>query len=241
MSIPSPTPSNHARVLTRDEVRRFDQLAVSRFGIHSLVLMENAARGVADILTLHFGNTASYAATIYCGPGNNGGDGLAVARHLHIRGWRVQVICTHKPESFSEDAIRNFEILARTEPGSRIQFLETASPSKWHFPESGVIVDALLGTGVTGSLRAPFSELVNELNQSGLPCLAVDIPSGLPADGGRETEELPQSIQADHTVTFVAMKPVMQTAAGRIRCGEITIADIGAPPEIFDLLNAESP
>ena len=226
------------RCLSRDQVRRFDRVAIERFGMNSLVLMENAARGATDVLeSANSGSALPGAmANVFCGPGNNGGDGLAIARHLHIRGWRVTVHCTHAPEKFSPDARANLEILEKTSVPIEVGCLEKPEFLPSLAIPSGWIVDAILGTGARGPLRGGLAALVSCLNRQPASRFAVDIPTGLDCDATDLAADRPACFQATETATFVARKPVMDTRAGLSGCGTITIVDIGAPPETFQFL-----
>ncbi len=226
-------------VLTRNQVREFDRIAIESFGMNSLVLMENAARGVTDALC-EFNGQQPGSAVVVCGPGNNGGDGLAVARHLHVRGWAVRAILLASPEKISEDSLANLRILRRTSVEIAEMDLsddETFSEAEFRGRVGRVdwIIDAVLGTGARPPLRAPLDQIVTICNE--LPCrrMAIDIPTGLDCDAGEGSPGREQvAFRADLTVTFVALKPVMVTEAGKAYLGTIKIVDIGAPPEALD-------
>ncbi len=190
------------RTLNRQQSRRLDQRAVEEYGISGLVLMENAGRGVADLLTL-LGITGPVA--ICCGKGNNAGDGFVIARHLDLRGYAVRVLLCGDPAELHGDAAVNFRIIERSELsihcfGSRhdaARLEEALAGTSW-------IVDALLGTGSQGEPRPPLDAVIDQINACATPKLAVNVPSGLDCDTG-----LPSShtIRARHTCTFAAMKP----------------------------------
>jgi NAD(P)H-hydrate epimerase len=228
------------RILTREQVRQFDRIACERFGIPAIVLMENAARGATDVLVTA-ANQRFRRVVILCGPGNNGGDGLVMARHLHLRGWQVRVVLLAGPEHISREAKINLEILAHTcvpvdaGRGGDFKTLERlANDSDW-------IVDAMLGTGASPPLRPPFHEIVQLVNRSSARRFAVDLPTGLDGDCTCESSDGNDVVfSAEITATFVARKPVMQTAAGKRWCGQIRIVDIGAPPEVFEYLDFSS-
>ncbi len=221
-------------ILTRDQVRQFDQIAIERFGIHSLVLMENAARAATDILCQ---KTAKSSSVILCGPGNNGGDGLVMARHLHLRGWSCKVILLAEREQMTPDARSNFEILCKT----RVPVVAGLSISTEAFRQQiggfDWIIDAVVGTGAKPPLRSPHREFIQMANLQKAKRMAIDIPSGLECDSKLEKQENGVVFNADLTVTFVAPKPVMQTTTGSSLCGETKVVDIGAPQEVFGLLS----
>lgn len=220
-------------ILTRDQVRQFDRIAVERFGIHSLVLMENAARAATDLLCQRSVNAS---AVILCGSGNNGGDGLVMARHLHLRGWNCKVILLAEREQMTPDTRSNYETLCKT----RVPVLNglAMSPEAFERQIHGFdwIIDALLGTGAKSPLRSPHREFIPIANLQKSKRLAVDLPSGLECDSVLEKQGIGVVFKADLTVTFVALKPVMQTTTGSSLCGEIKVVDIGAPLEVFDFL-----
>ena len=222
------------RVLSRRQVRQFDQIAIQQFGIESLVLMENASRVAADVLCERATETS---AVILCGPGNNGGDGLVMARHLHLRGWKTKVVLLAEREKLSHDSMSNLRILAHT----TVPIVEGVSFDRQRFePELqgfAWIVDAILGTGASPPLRSPLNEFVRVANAQSAKRMAVDIPSGLDCDSDQADLENEAIFNADLTVSFVALKPVMATDTGKTCCGEIRIGDIGAPQEVYELLD----
>src|SRR5687767_4754098 len=166
--------------LTRAQVREVDRLAVERYRMPSILLMENAARAVADAACEMLGGDCREDVLILCGGGNNGGDGLAVARFLHNRGARVTIGLATDPTRYAGDALVNWQIVS----ARRL----TALPADSRLVESSsaaLIVDAIFGTGLTQAPRDPFPQLAAAINESGRPVLAVDVPSGLDCDTGR--------------------------------------------------------
>jgi NAD(P)H-hydrate epimerase len=222
--------------LTREQVRAIDQLAIEDLGIPGIVLMENASRQVAEavIAALPVEPSAARVA-ILCGGGNNGGDGLAVARHLHNRGVKVSVFLAREPGEVRGDAAINLEIVCRMKLDLRT--ILTAAEVAAAVPlwaQAHVIVDALLGTGFTGEVRGILAEVIRECNEirgqaQGVKVVAVDVPSGLDCDTGRPSNA---TIRADVTVTFVAAKPGLIAPGAREYVGKLIVADIGAPPEL---------
>lgn len=228
-------------VLTCGQIRQYDRIAIERFGIPSLVLMENAARGASDALCRFHGGTPDQV-TVICGPGNNGGDGLVMARHLHLRGATVQVVLLSQPEKISQDARVNLRILQQTALPVETGMDQYPQQIGELVADAGWIVDAILGTGSRLPLRAPLDEIVETLNLAPGRRMAVDLPTGLPADSDGDCGlDLQSVFRADLTATLVARKPVMATATGQQVCGEIRVVDIGAPPEVFDYLEPNQP
>ena len=202
--------------------------------IESLVLMENASRVAADVLCEH---ATEASAVILCGPGNNGGDGLVMARHLHLRDWKTKVVLLAEREKLSQDSMSNLRILTHT----TVPIVEGVAFDRQRFESElqgfAWIIDAILGTGASPPLRSPLNEFVRVANAQSAKRMAVDIPSGLDCDSVPTDSENEAIFNAELTVSFVALKPVMATDTGKTYCGEIRIGDIGAPQEVFELLD----
>lgn len=217
------------KTLNREQARRLDRRAVDEFGVPSIVLMENAGRGVADQLCAL---GAASPVAVCCGSGNNGGDGFVIARHLDLRGIDVRVLLWSPREKLAGDALINFNILERS--GIAIHCLADAREAdaskaaqfEKHLSGASWIVDALLGTGATGPPRSPLDSAIEAINRHPAAVLAVDVPSGLDCDTG-ETPGV--AIRAVHTCTFVAMKPGFATHGAKQYTGEVHVLDIGAP------------
>ena len=221
--------------LARDEVRELDRRAIHGFGVPGIVLMENAGRGCAELLMRL--NPAREPTVILCGPGNNGGDGFVIARHLDNHGWPVDVHVVARNNGGPGDADVNFDILfasgvryTQYHPG---HFGETQADFflRRGLDRSAWVVDALFGTGLSRPLGPPYDGLVAAVNAAGNPVLAVDIPSGLDCDTG---EPLGPTVRAAHTATFVAHKKGFLNPASRTSTGDIHVIDIGAPRVLVD-------
>lgn len=210
-------------ILTRGQVRSVDSAAIRQLGISGLLLMENAARGVVEVL---LAQRPVGRVQILCGPGNNGGDGLAVARQLAAVGLTPQVSLLRGGRSLSADAEANLSFLTRAglppaepDPASLIAQLPELTSADW-------IVDALLGTGTRGTLQSPLSEVIHAANQSAARILAVDLPSGLDCDLGTP---LGVCMRAHCTVTFVGRKLGFQQPGARHWTGDVYVRPIGIP------------
>jgi NAD(P)H-hydrate epimerase len=211
--------------LSRDEVRAVDRRAIEEFGVPGVVLMENAGRGAAELL-LALGIHGRVA--ICCGKGNNGGDGLVIARHLDNYGVPVSVLLFARPEELTGDAAINQRIVAASglplvvHAGSTVD-LEAVrrelAGAEW-------VVDALFGTGLTGTVRPPLDGVIAAINDSGSRVLAVDIPSGLDCDTG---QPLGPTVRAHRTATFVAPKKGFAAPSARAWLGQVHVLPIGAP------------
>lgn len=194
------------------------------------MLMENAGRGTADVLC-RLG--ISGPVIIVCGKGNNGGDGFVIARHLDLRGYQVRVVLLDDPDSLRGDAALNYRVLSKSDvPIERVN-LATFAP---RLPGASWIVDAILGTGAQGEPREPYATAIEQINASGVPILAVDVPSGLDCDTGQPAQH---TIRAQHTCTFVAAKPGFLNVPAKAYVGELHICDIGVPRTLVeDILRA---
>lgn len=222
------------RILTRNQVRELDRRAIQEFGVPGAVLMENAGRGVVDRMC-EVGIVGPVV--VFCGRGNNAGDGFVIARHLDLRGHQVQLIVAADESEYAGDAGLNYQIASR----SGISFLDlrrqnvtSALPSVLNQAEW--IVDAIVGTGATGDPRAPWDEIIPLLNAAAAKRLAVDIPTGLDCDSG---EPGTPTVQADYTCTFVAAKPGLLEPNARRYVGELSIVDIGAPGILVEEMTAK--
>jgi NAD(P)H-hydrate epimerase len=219
---------------TREQSRKVDQLAVEEYGFTGLVLMENAGRGVADVLC-RLGIAAP--TVVCCGKGNNAGDGFVVARHLDLRGHPVRVLLWSDPAELTGDAAANFRILSKTgvpievfhDPFDAARLSELLDGAAW-------IVDALLGTGARGEPRPPIDEVIDRLNAADAPKLAIDLPSGLDCDTGRPARH---TIRAAETCTFVTAKTGFFAREAAPYLGRLHVLDIGIPPKLIERIAAE--
>jgi NAD(P)H-hydrate epimerase len=214
--------------LTRAQVREVDRLAIERYHIPGIVLMENAARAVTDVALEMLKQLPCEVAKIgvLCGGGNNGGDGLAVARHLTNRGHDVWVGMMTDPLKYRGDAAINWQIAA----AMRL-FAPTSNDSNFDFyvHSSDLIIDGLFGTGLESPPREP--ERINMINELAARILAIDLPSGMNCDTG---EPMGACIRAERTVTFVAEKVGFANPASKQYTGEVTVGDIGCPRELIE-------
>lgn len=218
------------RILSAEAMREVDRCAIEELGIPSLVLMENAAIGVVDAIGEVYEEAES--AAIFCGPGNNGGDGLAIARHLAVRGYDVQVFLAAGRRGMRGDAEVQLGIcrrqgLAIQEVADEDGVVEALEEAR----EADLIVDALFGTGLSKPLEGMFADLVQGLNDLPVPRVAVDLPSGL---NGSQSEPLGPHIEADLTVTFAAPKIAHVFPPSSESVGELVVTDLGIPPELVE-------
>jgi NAD(P)H-hydrate epimerase len=226
------------RTLSREQAGRIDLLAVQRYGISGLVLMENAGRNAAALINKSYGPAGQ--AFLFCGPGNNGGDGCVIARHLHNAGWSLVVVITAGTDRWTPDMTANFRIIEAMGLNPLVaadaQSLENAARS---IRPTDVVVDAILGTGFQGNVRAPLDNLFHAINAApkrGL--VAVDVPSGLDCDTGMPSNA---TLRADYTITFAAMKRGFIAQHALPFVGRIEVAGIGAPRELIEELATSAP
>lgn len=216
--------------LTREQVRRVDDLAIHRYGIARLVLMENAGRNAAAIIDRAYG--PSGRAVIFCGTGNNGGDGCVIARHLHNAGWSVRVVLAGDVSRMTPNTSANHRIIQAMglKPIAAIDGAMQHAAARSITPEE-IVVDALLGTGFSGEVRSPLADLIHAINAASKRALvAVDLPSGLDCDTGTPGRA---TIRADLTITFVTRKRGFDSPEAVPYLGRIEVADIGAPRELL--------
>ncbi len=214
--------------LSRDQVRAIDRRAVEQFQIPSIILMENAGRGAAELL-ISF--APSGPIVICAGTGNNGGDGFVIARHLEIHRYQVQVLLFGAPEKLSPDALTNYTILEHARTPMRVirenvdisEIKNELEPAEW-------IVDALLGTGTRGEIRPPMATTIDAINQAQKRVFAVDLPSGLDCDTGRP---LGSCVRAEQTATFVALKTGFEADSAEEYVGQAHVIGIGVPPALL--------
>jgi NAD(P)H-hydrate epimerase len=212
--------------LTPSELRKIDSLAVEQLGISSIVLMENAGRGVVEFLCREQIVRAGTEIAIVCGKGNNGGDGFVIARHLKIRQFHPVVILTTEPNNLAGDAKVNFDILRHCDVTIK---MFPADLSRYD-----IIFDAMLGTGAIGEPREPFASAIQAISNSGAVVISVDIPSGLDAETG-----IPNSptIKADFTATFFAEKTGFVNPLAKSFLGNIVTLDIGIPSDFINSID----
>ena len=215
----------HFPTITVEEARNIDSVAVSTLGISSLMLMENAARGICECIKRYF--SSANPIMIACGFGNNGGDGLALARLLAAEGIQPRTYLIDADRSLSNDSTANRSLLANCDLPLSIdpQGAEFQTDIQTVNPQS-LIVDCLLGTGVLGNPRGPYADVIKSINRSEAQVLAVDVPSGLNAQTGSAGSP---TVIADHTITFVGMKIGFETSSGQQHTGQVSVAPIGLP------------
>jgi NAD(P)H-hydrate epimerase len=221
--------------LTRDQVRALDRRAALEYGLPTLVLMELAGRGAAATL-ISLGIHGPVV--VVCGKGNNGGDGLVIARRLHNCEIDVRVLLLARPEELSADARANWRVVSRARIPAEVcaeydeaSFCAELGRAEW-------AVDALFGIGLQGPVRPPWDRVLSAMNSSPAAIFAVDIPSGLDADTG---EPLGVAIRARHTATLVAPKKGYANPVATPWLGKVHVVDLGVPARLIAELFSGEP
>ncbi|MGI6037517.1 MAG: NAD(P)H-hydrate dehydratase [Limnochordia bacterium] len=217
------------RLVTGQEMAHIDKGAIEEYGIPGIVLMENAGLQVIKAMERRWGDLTSKRIVIMAGPGNNGGDGFVIARHLVNRGIWTRVFLVGSKERVAGDARVNLEILEKLGVGiTYINGEDNKVPLALALAD--IVVDALLGTGFRGKLRPPYGSLIDQINASGRPVVAVDIPSGVDSSTG----SVEKAVQGTLTVSFGLPKLGTFLFPGADYVGQLEIVDIGLPRPLLD-------
>jgi NAD(P)H-hydrate epimerase len=218
------------KILSAAQMQRIDRLTTERYGVPSLTLMENAGGGVVEFLAERFAPLEQQRIVILCGRGNNGGDGLVVARLLRARGLRPRVLLFADPLKVQGDAGVNLERLATSGMPEVVENPEAWQRVKSSLRGTTLLVDALLGTGLSKPLGGLLLQVVRDVNTelAAARVVAVDLPSGISADTG---ELIGEHLRADFSVTFTAPKIAHIFPPACERVGEWVLRQIGTPPE----------
>jgi len=224
--------------LTREQIRETDRRAIEDYGIPGIVLMENAARNAANIIRTFPPAGASVA--IVCGAGNNGGDGFAIARHLHNKNVPVTLFLAVPHDKLTGDAETNYKIARRI----GLPIIPCATDADRpeavaQLAEIPIIVDALLGTGFHGEVRAPLDKVIDMINhRDDATIVSIDVPSGLDCDSGAPSNA---TVRATETITMAARKIGFAQPNAAAWTGRVHVVDIGAPLSIVqDVLGGKS-
>ena len=219
------------QLYTASQTRELDTIAINQFSIAGFTLMRRAARAAFELLRQCWPDVAEgLPVTIVCGVGNNAGDGYVMASLARQYGLVVEVIQVGDANKFEGDALtaRNRAL----QDGVLVSDFDSS-----RVLVDGVLVDALLGTGLTGEVREPFALAIKWLNQQALPVLAVDIPSGLCSDTGRV---LGVAVNADVSMSFIGLKQGLLTAQGPEYSGDVYFDDLRVPAQVYAKITAES-
>ena len=215
------------RLVSSSKMKQLDILASVKFGIPSLVLMENAGRSAVELILKSYNNKKG-CIWIFCGYGNNGGDGFVVARHLLNRGIRVMVFLVGKKKSFSQESHINYHILTKLD--CKIKKISNYKSLKTiRAKGAALIVDAIFGIGLKGHLNDFYRGLIQWINNQRVSVFSLDIPSGLDADKGIP---LPIAVKARQTLTFGIVKKGLIKKSAEPFVGKLNIGDISLPAKL---------
>ncbi|MHB1457553.1 MAG: NAD(P)H-hydrate dehydratase [Armatimonadota bacterium] len=225
----------HLRKLSSaEQMREFDRLATERYGVPSIVLMENAGRLVHDAVHTILTSVAKKRIVVIAGKGNNGGDGFVAARHLRDAGADVCVYILSDADTIKGDAKVNLDILNKT--GFFISTITAVRDIEEDLNKCDALVDAVYGTGLNGDITGLPADVINAVNQCRKPVISVDIPSGVDAETGQIHGV---SVQADVTATFALPKLGLFLYPGAGHTGFVIAGDIGIPHELFSNIKVE--
>jgi len=219
--------NNKMKLVTAEEMRSLDNAAIHTFGVPSLELMENAGRRTVEVMLERYGDPLGKTVTIFVGPGNNGGDGLVIARLLAARLARPIVFLLVSAGKLKGDSAKNHSRLLEFP----CKIIEVTGEKNLHdaagiIADSWAVVDSIFGTGLTRQVSGTYGTAIRIINESQCPVVSVDIPSGINSDNG---ETLGISVQADITVTFGQAKIGQVIHPGRKCTGVLQVVDIGIP------------
>ncbi|MEX1307720.1 MAG: NAD(P)H-hydrate epimerase, partial [Eubacteriales bacterium] len=207
------------RVLTANQMRQLDAHMIKNNAIPGIVLMENAANGIFEICQT-LANKDESVIHVFCGVGNNGGDGFATARILLSNGFSVKVYLVGSVSQLKGDAKTNADFFIQN---NQINVIDS-DHLDFKFSKHDVIIDALFGIGLSRNIEGVFKSVIAAINDAACPKIAVDVPSGLNADSGAV---MGIAVHATHTVTFQRPKPAHFLQPGKSYCGKISIVKIG--------------
>lgn len=216
--------------ITTREMKRLDEAAIHDYGIPSLILMENAGRGIAD-LTERMTRGRRKKVLVICGKGNNGGDGFVAARHLANRGYRVALVLLAEPGDLKEDPKINFHILKKMHIPIHVLVSKRAVGRLGKLLKSAhFVLDGVFGVGLTRPVNGIFHDVIELMNRSGKHILAIDVPSGLNSDTG---QVLGVAVRARATGTLGRAKRGLFVGDGPKHVGQVTVLDISIPQRLF--------
>ncbi|MDP3919401.1 MAG: NAD(P)H-hydrate epimerase [Candidatus Omnitrophota bacterium] len=217
-----------ARAVSGAQMMALDKKAIKEYKIPSLLLMENAGRGISDYVSRELAPGSRIL--ILCGKGNNGGDGLVAARHLWNRGYKAEILLVGVAKNLKPDAAVNWKIATRMKiPASVFSPKQTASTEK-RIAMADLVLDALFGVGLSREVKEPHASLIKLVNRVACRVVAVDIPSGLHADSGRV---LGTAIFASSTLTLGLHKKGLHRGEGPRYAGLVHVLDISIPRELL--------
>ncbi len=225
------------KIVTGTEMQTLDRRTITEAHVPSTVLMERAGEGIVRHLEERYGPVRGKTITILCGKGNNGGDGLVVARLLHCRRARIHVVLLTPIADLSRDASTMYRRLVRVTGRAAIARFLSAEQTRPLLASSDILIDALLGTGLSSVVTGAYREAIDLVNSTGKPVISIDIPSGLHADTGAI---LGQAIRATLTIACGLPKLGLYVGAGIDQVGIIRVVDIGIPSAYVDAIESRT-
>lgn len=225
------------KIITAAQMRALDLRTISEAHIPSATLMERAGTGVVSCLEQWWGPVRGKRVIVVCGKGNNGGDGFVVARLLRRRHANVRVLAVTPTTELSRDAATMYKQFIRGAGKSSVYRYTSKAQAQALLQDSDILVDALLGTGLSAAVTGHYAEAIDSINEADRPVVAVDLPSGLHADTGMI---LGRAIRASLTVTLGLPKLGLYQNDGIDLAGEVTLVDFGIPPAYIEAVESQT-
>ena len=225
------------KIVTAAQMQALDRRTISEAHIPATTLMERAGSGVVSCLEQRLGPVRGKTVTVVCGKGNNGGDGFVAARLLRRRHANARVLAMAPTSELSPDAATMSKQFVRGAGKSSVYLYTSKAQAQALLQESDILVDALLGTGLSAAVTGRYAEVIDSINESGRPVVAVDLPSGLHADAGTI---LGRAIRASLTVSLGLPKLGLYQNDGIDLAGEVALVDIGIPPAYIEAVETRT-
>lgn len=214
------------------QIRTADKIQIEERKFPGILLMEQAGKLAAEAILSRFAAESRFL--VLAGPGNNGGDGLVIARYLHLAGKETEILYSHDPSRYTGDAGINEEIISRFPISRKVYGSVAPEYLREILLQRPVVIDALLGTGVESVLRGPVAEMIEVVREMKPLVVAIDLPSGLDAGTGAVRNQVPEAVV---TLTFQLPKICHYITPAANACGEVVVLDIGIWPEVVESLN----
>lgn len=225
------------KIITAAQMQALDRRTISEAHIPAITLMERAGAGIVSCLEQRYGPVRGRTVTVVCGKGNNGGDGFVAARLLRRRHAKVRVLTMAPTSELSRDAATMSRQFVRSVGKSSVYPYTSKAQAQALLQDSDILIDALLGTGLSATVTGRYAEAIDSINEAGRPVIAVDLPSGLHADTGTT---LGRAIRATLTVTLGLPKLGLYQGDGINLSGEVAIVDIGIPPAYTEAVESRT-
>lgn len=225
------------KIITAAQMQELDRRTISEAHVPATTLMERAGTGIVSCLEQRWGPVRGKTVTVVCGKGNNGGDGFVVARLLRRRHANIRILAMASTSELSRDAATMYKQFVRSAGKSSVYLYTSKIQAQALLRDSDILVDALLGTGLSDAVTGRYAEVIDSINDTGRPVVAVDLPSGLHADTGTI---LGRAIRASLTVTLGLPKLGLYQSHGIDMAGEVAIADIGIPPAYIEAVESRT-